>query len=154
MVNVRSTKISLYFISSGCLIVSRNGRELLEANFPLNLNSKSSNSMSIRTEILCLVIPFVEIETDSTPNIPLEQLLNEIDKIPVKTSFDLRILLCFMCGGDSNDIETFFSQLAARFSLMVTNEYGNASFIFNTFIGQMNRKVKFSCCFFFQLKSN
>ncbi len=64
----------------------------------------------------------------------LEEIL-----LPNKNQFDLRILLCFMCGGENNDIENFFSQLSARFSLMITN----SSFIINTFIGRSNRKVKF-----------
>ena len=46
-----------------------------------------------------------------------------------------------MCGGENNDIETFFSQLSARFSLMVTAQNGDSSFIINAFLGRTNRKV-------------
>ncbi len=83
---------------------------------------------------------------DNIPNeLTIEQFrlsFEQLEEIllPNKNQFDLRILLCFMCGGgENNDIENFFSQLSARFSLMITN----SSFIINTFIGRSNRKVKF-----------
>ncbi len=44
-----------------------------------------------------------------------------------------------MCGSDKNDVETFFSQLFSRFSVMATNQ---SSFIINILLGRSNRKVK------------
>ncbi len=81
-------------------------------------------------------------------NIPIDQLKSSVEHlisnenfIPIKTqrSAHLRILLCFMCGGDKNDVEIFFSQLSSRFSLMLTNQ---SSFLINTFIGRSNRKIE------------
>jgi hypothetical protein len=107
-----------------------------------------------------LAIPIVNINFQYPDNIPYEQLRSSIEQIlsneeiiPYKKQFHLRILLCFMCGGETNDIEIFFSQLASRFSLSVTNQYGDSSFIINTFIGRSNRKVilkkKFFLNYFF-----
>jgi len=85
--------------------------------------------------------------SDNIPNeqlrLSFEQILSNQEIIPNKKQFDLRILLCFMCGGENNDIEIFFSQLSSRFSVLVTNQYGDSSFIINTFLGRSNRKVKF-----------
>jgi hypothetical protein len=84
---------------------------------------------------------FTENSNQNIPNeqirLSIEQLLSDEEIIPKKNQFDLRILLCFMCGGENNDIEMFFSQLSSRFSLMVINQ----SFIINTFLGRSNRKV-------------
>jgi hypothetical protein len=80
-------------------------------------------------------------------NIPIDQLKSSLEHllsngeiIPNKTqkSIHLRILLCFMCGGDKNDVEIFFSQLSSRFSMIVNNQ---SSFIINTFLNRSNRKV-------------
>ncbi len=91
--------------------------------------------------------------SDNIPNeqlrLSFEQILSNQEIIPNKKQFDLRILLCFMCGGENNDIEIFFSQLSSRFSLLVTNEYGDSSFIINAFIGRSNRKVNLEKIFFF-----
>jgi hypothetical protein len=57
---------------------------------------------------------------------------------------DLKVLIGFMCGGDSNDVELFFNQLASRFTLTVTNQSGETSFILDTFLGRHNRKVSHS----------
>ncbi|CAF4568808.1 unnamed protein product [Rotaria socialis] len=73
----------------------------------------------------------------------VEQLLSNDENFSNKNPFDLRILLCFMCGGENDDVERFFSQLSARFSLMVTNQYGDFSFIINAFLGRSNRKIQF-----------
>jgi hypothetical protein len=80
-------------------------------------------------------------------NIPIDQLrssfeylLSNGEIIPnkIQKSIHLRILLCFMCGGEKNDVEIFFSQLSSRFSMIVNNQ---SSFIINTFLNQSNRKV-------------
>lgn len=74
--------------------------------------------------------------------ISLEELLSSIDEIlPDSISSDLRILLCFMCGGEMNEIEQFFSQLSSRFTLIVNHYSGNSSFIIKTFLHQSTRKV-------------
>ncbi|CAF0785219.1 unnamed protein product [Rotaria sordida] len=132
---------------NGCLIVSLTGQEILEEfisqkRFPINIDT----------------IPIVhlnsQIPNDSNNNIPheitieqlrssLEQLLSNEKNVPNKNQFDLRILLCFMCGGENNDVENFFSQLSSRFSLMVTNQHGELSFIINAFLGRSNRKIQF-----------
>ena len=57
-------------------------------------------------------------------------------------SFDLRILLVFMCGGETNDVETFFSHLASNFPFKITNERGETSFIVQTLLNRSNRQVK------------
>lgn len=57
-------------------------------------------------------------------------------------SFDLRILLVFMCGGETNDVETFFSHLSSNFPLKITNERGETSFIVQTLLNRSNRQVK------------
>ncbi|CAF2393123.1 unnamed protein product [Rotaria sp. Silwood2] len=132
---------------NGCLIVSPAGREILEEfisqkRFPLSINT---------IPIVNLNFP---IPNDSTNNIPneitieqlrssLEQLLSNEKIVSNKNQFDLRILICFMCGGENNDVEKFFSQLSSRFSLMVTNQYGELSFIINAFLGRSNRKIQF-----------
>jgi hypothetical protein len=91
--------------------------------------------------------------SDNIPNeqlrLSFEQILSNQEIIPNKKQFDLRILLCFMCGGENNDIEIFFSQLSSRFSLLVTNQYGDSSFIINAFLGRSNRKVNLKNYFFF-----
>ncbi len=96
---------------------------------------------------LFLAIPIVDNIGNELPieqlRLSIEQLLSMEEILPNKKQFDLRILLCFMCGGENNDIENFFSQLSSRFSLMVTNQSGDSSFIINTFLGRSNRKVKF-----------
>ncbi|CAF4603583.1 unnamed protein product [Rotaria sp. Silwood1] len=132
---------------NGCLIVSPTGREILEEfisqkRFPINIKT----------------IPIVnlgfQLLNDSTQNIPneitieqlrssLEQLLSNEKIVSTKNQFDLRIVICFMCGGENNDVEKFFSQLSSRFSLMVTNQYGELSFVVNAFIGRSNRKIQF-----------
>ncbi|UJR10556.1 hypothetical protein I4U23_014756 [Adineta vaga] len=70
----------------------------------------------------------------------IEQFLSN-DESTTKTSESkhLRILLCFMCGSDKNDVETFFSQLSSRFSLTITNQ---STFMINTFLGRSNRKIE------------
>ena len=74
--------------------------------------------------------------------ISLEELLSSIDEIlPDSIPSDLRILLCFMCGGEMNEIEQFFSQLSSRFTLIVNNYSGNSSFIIKTFLRRSTRKV-------------
>ena len=73
----------------------------------------------------------------------LDELLSTEETLPNKKQFDLRILLCFMCGGENNEVEMFFSQLSSRFSVLVTNQSGDLAFIVNTFLGRSNRKVKF-----------
>lgn len=71
----------------------------------------------------------------------IEQLLSNEKNFSEKGVFDLRILVCFMCGGEIDDVERFFSQLSSRFSLMATNQYGDFSFIINAFLGRSNRRV-------------
>lgn len=56
---------------------------------------------------------------------------------------DLRILLCFMCGGESNEIEQFFAQLSSRFTLIGNQYSGYSSFIIKTFLQRSTRKVNF-----------
>lgn len=116
----------------GCVIVSTNAQEILSKK-KIRLNSE---------------IPIVNLNGESILNIPLDQLKFSFEKflsndelIPNKNqkSIYLRILLCFMCGGDKNDVETFFSQLSSRFSLIVTNQ---STFLINTFINRSNRKVR------------
>lgn len=105
---------------------------------------------------LFLAIPIVKINSQLSDNIPIDRLrlLNEqiisLEELnSIKNSSDLRILLCFMCGGESNDVEIFFSQLSSRFSI-----YGDSSFVINTFIGRSNRKVILEIfVFFFRMKS-
>lgn len=43
-----------------------------------------------------------------------------------------------MCGGETNDVEIFFSQLSSRFSLVVNNQ---PSFLMKAYIGRSHRKV-------------
>ncbi|CAM4768497.1 unnamed protein product [Rotaria magnacalcarata] len=132
---------------NGCLIVSPTGREILEdfisqKRFHININTIPTVNLHF------------PISNDSNRHIPndiaieqlrlsVEQLLLNDKNFSNKNPFDLRILLCFMCGGENDDVERFFSQLSARFSLMVTNQYGDFSFIINAFLGRSNRKIQF-----------
>jgi hypothetical protein len=96
----------------------------LNSQFPDNSNNNIPNEITIEQLRLSL-----------------EEILSMEEIIPNKNQFDLRILLCFMCGGDNNDIEIFFSQLSSRFSLLITNQSGDSSFVINAFLGRTNRKV-------------
>lgn len=72
----------------------------------------------------------------------LEQILFQQETLFNSQQSDLRILLCFMCGSDIDDVNLFFTHLGSRFALIVSNESGETSFIFNTLVGRTNRKVK------------
>ncbi|CAF1123406.1 unnamed protein product [Adineta ricciae] len=130
-----------------CLIVSSTGQKILE-----DYVSHKKISLDIDT------IPIVKLNSQtsdrSDSNIPdsysikqlrlsLEQVFSNEEKFSKKSSTDLRILLCFMCGGETNDIEIFFSQLATRFSLVTTNQHGDTSFIITTSLDHDNRKIEF-----------
>ena len=94
-------------------------------------------------------------DDDSTTNIPnemtiervrsfVEQLLFNADSAKKRSKLsDLRLLVCFMCGGASNDIEIFVLQLAARFVLTVLN---SSSVMINVVLEQSRRKVSRERC--------
>jgi hypothetical protein len=90
---------------------------------------------------------YSQFDSNSISNIPNDQLRSSLEKFlsngefptKIQKTINLRILLCFMCGGDKNDIESFFSQLSSRFSLIITNQ---SSFMINTFLDRSNRKVR------------
>lgn len=98
-----------------------------------------------------LDIPSVDLPSqfdgNSISNIPigsirksLEHFLTTEDSLnKTQKSLHLRILLCFMCGGETNDVKTFCSQLSSRFSFINNDQ---PSFMINTFLGRSNRKVK------------
>ncbi|CAF3809984.1 unnamed protein product [Adineta steineri] len=126
----------------GCLIVSPTGRELLQTfltqkKFSINIDTIPMVNLISATSDHSNEIPIEQLR------LSLEQLSNSKETFSNKKRSDLRILLCFMCGGNNNDIEIFFSQLASRFSLVTTNQYGDLSFIINAFLGRSNRKVEF-----------
>lgn len=98
-----------------------------------------------------------QIQSSIEHLLPHREPLNEIEN-----SIHLRILLCFMCGGETNDVEIFFSQLSSHFPLML---YNQVNFAMNAVLGRSNRKVRIKTdkrkpqnnykliCFYFRLNS-
>lgn len=139
----------------GCLIVSDNGQNILEeslsqTSLQLNMNSTDLNkSLLISSFFSFSAIPMVnakanipELIQKDQLKISVEELLSSVDEIlPDPIESDLRILLCFMCGGEMNEIEQFFSQLSSRFTLIGNTYSGNSSFIIKTFLHRTTRKV-------------
>ncbi|CAF1070974.1 unnamed protein product [Adineta steineri] len=122
----------------GCIFVSSNSQKILRDmniqrklhlnidHIPiLNLYSQFNNKSISNDELRSTIEHFLSND---------ESLNNKIEK-----SNHIRILLCFMCGSDKNDVEVFFSQLSSRFSLTITNQ---SSFMINTFFGRSNRKIE------------
>ncbi|CAF4685013.1 unnamed protein product, partial [Rotaria sp. Silwood2] len=91
---------------------------------------------------------YSQIDGHSLSNIPsdiikssLEHLLSYEESLnKLQKPIYLRILLCFMCGGETNDVQILCSQLFSRFSFMINNQ---SSFVINTFLDQSNRKIEF-----------
>ncbi len=143
----------------GLIFLSLNAQQILQDfisqnKIRLNIDRKYPIILTMNLKIISnLVIPTVNLDGNSMMNIPTDQLKSSIEAlssngecIPNKTqkSIHLRLLLCFMCGGEKNDVEIFFSQLSSRFSLMITDQ---SSFLINAFIDRSNRKVKKSMRF-------
>ena len=90
---------------------------------------------------------FESSEDSSTIEICQERLRISLDRLVLageslikkKLSIDLRILVCFMCGGEKNDVEILIDHLASRFTLNCVNQ---SSFLINVVVGRANRKVK------------
>ena len=142
----------------GCIFVSSNAQQIFEdfmsrKRIHININGiyKLKVQKQIKTILINLDIPvlnlYSQFDSNSISNIPNDQLRSSLEEFLSNSEFpnkapksiNLRILLCFMCGGDKNDIESFFSQLSSRFSLIITHQ---SSFMINTFLDQSNRKVK------------
>lgn len=104
---------------------------------------------SSKNSLLLLAIPIVKAKTNIPDRLTIEQLKPSVDELvssmeenlPNAIQSDLRILLCFMCGGESNEIEQFFAQLSSRFTLIANQYAGNSSFIIKTFLQRSTRKV-------------
>lgn len=106
---------------------------------------------SIDEIFFTLEIPMIELfessEDSSTIEICQERLRISLDRLVLageslikkKLSIDLRILVCFMCGGEKNDVEILIDHLASRFTLNCVNQ---SSFLINVVVGRANRKVK------------
>jgi hypothetical protein len=123
-------------------------KEIFQNFVPVNFRFffRTGSSAALNIHFYSLVIPIINLDGDNILNIPIDQLRSSFESIlsnenlkNPKSVHHLRILLCFMCGGDKNDVEIFFSQLSSRFSVTLTNQ---SSFLINLFIGRLNRKVK------------
>lgn len=104
--------------------------------------------ISLEWHSIVLVIPVVTLDGNAISNLSVDQLRalleplsaqEDLVRTKIIKSAHVRILLCFMCGGEKNDVEIFFAQLSSRFSLIVTNQ---SSLTIHTFIDRSNRKVK------------
>ena len=49
-----------------------------------------------------------------------------------------------MCDRENNDVKHFFSQLSLHFSPMILKQNNDLSCFINVYLGQINRKVRFS----------
>lgn len=125
-------------IIDGCIYLSSNVQETFQ-------DLISSKKIHLNFE----VIPLVTLDGNSISNIPLDQLRTLLEPLSTHEDFirmkmtksaHLRILLCFMCGGEKNDVEIFFSQLSSRFSLVVTNQ---SSITIHAVLDRSNRKIEF-----------
>lgn len=142
-------------IIDGCIYLSSNVRENLQdlvsskkihLNFEGNFIGKGNDD----DHLMVLVIPVITLDENIISDLSLDQLRTLLEPLSAHEDFirmkmvksaHVRILLCFMCGGEKNDVEIFFAQLSSRFSVIVTNQ---SSFIVNTFIDRSNRKVRLS----------
>ncbi|CAF3390712.1 unnamed protein product [Rotaria sp. Silwood1] len=128
-------------IIDGCFFVSSNSQQILQ-------DFISQKKIHLNIEHIPIVDLYSQCDSNSISSISndtikssLEHLLfyEESSNIVQKPIY-LRILLCFMCGGETNDIEIFSSQLSSRFSFMINNQ---SSFVINTYLDQSNRKIEF-----------
>ncbi|CAF3534665.1 unnamed protein product, partial [Rotaria socialis] len=125
----------------GYVFVSSNSQEILQ-------DFISEKKIQLSIDHIQTVDLHSQIDGNSISNIPidiiktsLEHLLsNEESQNNLQKPVHLRILLCFMCGSETNDVKNFFSQLSSRCSLMINNQ---SSFMINTFLGRSNRKIEF-----------
>ncbi|CAF0947926.1 unnamed protein product [Adineta ricciae] len=121
----------------GCLFVSATAQKLLR-------DIVVQKKLHLNTDHMPIVNLYAQFEAKS---ISSEQLRSAVEQFlstdgytsQTAESKHLRILLCFMCGSEKNDVETFFSQLSSRFSLMISNQ---STFLFHTLLGRSNRKIE------------
>ncbi|CAF1029352.1 unnamed protein product [Rotaria magnacalcarata] len=125
----------------GYVFVSSNSREILQ-NFisekKIHLNIDHIQTVDLHSQIDGNSISSIPIDIIKTS---LKHLLSkEESQNNLQTPVHLRILLCFMCGSETNDVKIFCSHLSSRCSLMINNQ---SSFMINTFLGRSNRKIEF-----------
>ncbi|CAF0768934.1 unnamed protein product [Rotaria sordida] len=127
-------------IIDGFIFVSSNAQQILQdyiSQKKIHLNINTLPSVDLYSQIdgnFLSNIPNDIIKSSFKHLLSYGESLNKIQQ-PIY----LRILLCFMCGGETNDVEIFSSQLSSRFSFMINNQ---SSFIINTFLDQSNRKIE------------